>query len=46
MGDNDTRPQRKEYLQPKIIHTEKIEARAVSCFKGTDAVCAGGPLQS
>ena len=46
MAESDTRSERREYVAPRIVHTEKIEARAVSCFKGNDATCAGGPLQS
>jgi hypothetical protein len=33
------------YEQPAIIHTEKMEARAVECNKSTDG-CAPGPIQS
>ena len=38
---------KKVYEKPAIIHTEKIEARAVSCTKADD-VCArsGGPASS
>jgi len=38
---------KKTYEKPAIIHTEKIEARAVSCTKSNDAcVSAGGALSS
>ena len=38
---------KKAYEKPAIIHTEKIEARAVSCTKSTDACAAsGGALSS
>ena len=33
------------YDKPAIVHTEKIEARAVSCSKSNDA-CGTGPLTS
>jgi hypothetical protein len=38
---------KKTYEKPAIIHSEKIEARAVSCSKSDDT-CAttGGPLAS
>lgn len=35
----------KEYFPPKIVHTERIEGRAVSCAMANDA-CAPGPIQS
>ena len=36
---------KKPYESPTIVHTEKIEARAVTCDKGNDS-CAGGVVQS
>ncbi len=36
---------KKAYEKPAIVHTEKIEARAVTCSKSTD-VCAPGPITS
>jgi hypothetical protein len=45
-NDNKTADSRKEYLPPKITHTEKLEARAVACSQSTDATCGAGPLQS
>lgn len=38
---------KKTYEKPAIIHTEKIEARAVSCAK-SDSGCqaSGGPITS
>jgi hypothetical protein len=36
---------RKPYERPAIVHTEKIEARAVVCDKA-DETCAGGVIQS
>jgi len=33
---------KKTYEKPAIIHTAKIEARAVSCSKSTDTCAAGG----
>jgi len=36
---------KKTYEKPAIIHTEKIEARAVTCSKSNDA-CAGTPITS
>ena len=38
---------KKTYERPAIIHTEKLEARAISCSKedGT-AACGVGPFQS
>jgi hypothetical protein len=37
---------KKTYERPMIVHTEKLEARAVSCTKSDDATCGGGPVQS
>jgi hypothetical protein len=37
---------KKVYERPAIVHTEKLEARAVACAKATDAQCGAGPIQS
>ena len=37
---------RKDYFPPKVVHTEKIETRAVACSKGDEAHCGSGPIQS
>ena len=38
---------KKSYEKPAIIHTEKIEARAVACSKSDDTCRAnGGPATS
>lgn len=37
---------KKTYERPAIIHTEKLEARAVSCSKAGDSCAASGPIQS
>jgi hypothetical protein len=37
---------KKAYEKPAIIHTEKIEARAVSCSKSDDACSTRGPITS
>jgi hypothetical protein len=37
---------KKTYERPAIVHTEKLEARAVACSKATDAACGAGPIQS
>jgi hypothetical protein len=37
---------KKTYEKPAIIHTEKIEARAVTCARTDTMSCANGPLQS
>ena len=37
---------KKAYEKPAIIHTEKIEARAVSCAKADDACASKGPITS
>jgi len=37
---------KKTYERPAIIHTEKLEARAVMCMKADDACQASGPIQS
>lgn len=35
---------KKVYSKPEIIHTEKLEARAVACDKLDDAGCPGGVI--
>jgi len=37
---------KKNYERPEILHTEKLEARAVACSKADDTACANGPIQS
>ena len=37
---------KKTYEKPAIVHTEKLEARAINCAKADDAGCGGGPIQS
>jgi hypothetical protein len=37
---------KKTYERPAIVHTEKLEARAVACSKADDTACAAGPIQS
>jgi len=37
---------KKTYERPAIIHTEKLEARAVMCMKATDTCASQGPIQS
>lgn len=37
---------KKTYEKPAIIHTEKIEARAVSCSKSNDQCKTIGPVAS
>jgi len=38
--------QKKSYESPAILHTEKLEARAVVCAKSDVSACAAGPIQS
>jgi hypothetical protein len=37
---------KKTYEKPAIIHSEEIEARAVTCTKMDNMSCAGGPVTS
>jgi hypothetical protein len=37
---------RKSYERPEILHTEKLEARAVACAKADETQCPAGPVQS
>ena len=37
---------KKTYESPAIIHTEKLEARAVSCNKSDDSCNGTGSIQS
>jgi hypothetical protein len=34
------------YVPPAIVHTEKLESRAIVCNKSTSACGPGGPIQS
>ena len=36
---------KKKYERPEIVHTEKLEARAVVCTRA-DESCGAGPIQS
>jgi hypothetical protein len=38
---------KRTYEKPMIVHTEKLEARAVACSKASDSCAtAGGAIQS
>jgi len=37
---------KKPYETPQVLHTEKLEARAVACSKADETACASGPIQS
>lgn len=37
---------KKPYETPQVLHTEKLEARAVACSKADDTACTSGPIQS
>ena len=39
---------KKSYERPAVLHTEKLEARAVACAKASDGTpsCSAGPIQS
>jgi len=37
---------KKSYERPEIVHTEKLEARAVVCAKSDSDACGAGPIQS
>ncbi len=37
---------KKPYEAPAIIHTEKLEARAIVCLKASTPACEPGPIQS
>ena len=43
---SDDKKAKQEYFRPKVIHTEKIEGRAVVCAMGDDSTCGAGPIQS
>ena len=34
------------YEKPAVVHTEKIEARAVNCAKSSTTACTDGPITS
>jgi hypothetical protein len=37
---------KKTYERPAVVHTEKLEARAVSCGKADDSCSTAGAIQS
>ena len=37
---------RREYFPPRIVHTEKLETRAVACMKADDSCGNSGPINS
>ncbi len=37
---------KKPYEKPRIVYSEKMEARAVACAKADSASCAQGPVTS
>jgi hypothetical protein len=37
---------KKSYERPAVIHTEKLEARAIACNKANDSCNSGGAIQS
>jgi hypothetical protein len=44
---NQGEAMKKTYERPAIVHTEKLEARAINCNKANDACNGGGaPIQS
>lgn len=34
---------KKTYEKPAIVHTEKLEARAIACGKADDTTCGASP---
>ena len=38
--------EKQEYFRPKVIHTERVEGRAVVCAMGDESTCGAGPIQS
>ena len=37
---------KKPYQKPAIIHTERLEARAIACSKAVPGMCVPGPIAS
>jgi hypothetical protein len=37
---------KKPYETPRILHSEKMEGRAVACAAADENSCPGGPLQT
>jgi hypothetical protein len=37
---------KKPYEKPAIVHSQKVEARAVQCAKANDTCSPSGPLDS
>jgi len=46
MIDKDDRAEKKTYSAPCILHTEKLEARAIVCAKADTSCQDIGPIQS
>jgi hypothetical protein len=42
----DAKAEKKEYFPPKVVHTEKLESRAVECALADATCAAAGPIQS
>lgn len=38
--------EKKPYLRPAVVHTEKLEGRAVTCNKADDSCGGSGSIQS
>jgi hypothetical protein len=46
LSEEEMYAMKKNYEKPAIIHSEDIEARAVSCTKDNTNACPGGPITS
>jgi len=46
MARKEDDARRKDYVPPKIVHTEEMETRAVNCAMSDDTTCAAGPIMS
>ena len=46
MSSSKTDDKRKEYYPPKVVYSERMETRAVTCALADDNTGPGGPIQS
>ena len=46
MASKESDARKRDYVPPKIVHTEEMETRAVNCAMSDDNACAAGPIMS
>ncbi|HET9299264.1 MAG TPA: hypothetical protein VFO11_04920 [Candidatus Polarisedimenticolaceae bacterium] len=46
MAKETEKSDRKAYVPPRVLYTEIIQGRGVTCAAATDAQCGAGPINS